>query len=153
MEQAPVIDIEIMRQVADIQTFTNWSGLEVVSCARGRVEIALPFRREDMAQHHGFLHGGLTGFLVDTACAYAAGTVVGDVVTAQYSLHYLSPGVGDRFSAVGEVVKTSKRQVVVDAKVFAEKQGAKKLIAKGSAVIFPAGEANSETTAKAIGGA
>ena len=140
MSDLPEIDLDLLRQVVEIQTFTKWSGLEVVSVERGRVELRLPFRKEDMAQHHGFLHGAMTGFLVDTACAYTASTVVGDVVTGQYSLNYFAPGVGEAFTAVGEIVKAGKRQVVVDAKVYAENEGETKLIAKGSAIIFPAGE-------------
>ncbi len=124
--ETPPVDPEallaIFRHVASIQTFTAWTGLEVVNVAPGSVELSLP-NRSDFGQHHGYLHGALVGFLADTACAYAAATVVGDVVTAQYDLRFLAPGVGERFSARGEVVKASRRLVTTRADVFAHASG------------------------------
>lgn len=110
--------LAIFRHVASIQTFTAWTGLEVVSVTPGVVELSLT-NRHDFGQHHGYLHGALVGFLADTACAYAAATVVGDVVTAQYDLRFLAPGVGERFTARGEVVKASRRLVTTRADIFA----------------------------------
>lgn len=114
----PAALLAIFRHVASIQTFTAWTGLEVVSVTPGAVELAMA-NRDDFGQHHGYLHGALVGFLADTACAYAAATVVGDVVTAQYDLRFLAPGVGERFTARGEVVKASRRLVTTRADIFA----------------------------------
>lgn len=134
-----VVNAELLRAVANAQPFTRWTGLEVICAERGHVETRMHLRPDDMTQHHGFLHGGLIGFLADNAAAYAAATVIGDVLTAQYSLNFLSPGVGDAFIARADVVKAGKRQVVVDVKVYAVSDAGEKLIATANAVILPAG--------------
>ena len=139
--EAPVVDAALLREVVRIQPFTRWTGLEVVRAERGIVETRLKLRQDEMTQHHGFLHGGLVGFLADNAAAYAAATVVGDVLTAQYSIHFLSPGVGDAFRARAEVVKAGKRQVTVRVDVLAETETGDKLIAVATASILPAGAA------------
>ena len=138
----PLVNREALSYVASQQTFTNWTGVKVNRVEYGLVELEMPFRREDMAQHHGFLHGAMIGFLVDNVCAYTAATVVGDVLTAQYSVNFLRPGIGETFIARGQMVSRSKRQVVVRADIIAVKDGEEKLIAIGDSVVMPAGERN-----------
>jgi len=138
---APLVDAATFREIVKIQPFTRWTGLEVLRVEHGFVETRMALRRDDMVQHHGFLHGGLIAFMADNVSAYAAATTVGDVLTAQFSLNYLSPGVGDAFVARGHVVKAGKRQVVTRADIFAVQGGSEKLVAVASAVILPAGAA------------
>lgn len=134
-----VATLDILREVIKIQPFTRWAGLELISADKGEVETRLVLRKQDMTQHHGFLHGGLVGFLADNAAAYAAATVVGDVVTSQFSLNFLAPGLGEAFRTRASVVKAGKRQVTVRADVFAEQDGDEKLIAVAQATILPVG--------------
>ncbi len=135
----PKVDAALLREVIKIQSFTRWTGLEVLKAEDGVVETRLKLRQEDMTQHHGFLHGGLVGFLADNAAAYAAATVIGDVLTAQYSINFLAPGVGDSFRTRAEVVKAGKRQVTVRSDVFAQSDTGEKLIATATVLILPAG--------------
>lgn len=137
--EAPKVDAALLREVIKIQSFTRWTGLEVLKAEEGVVETSLKLRREDMTQHHGFLHGGLVGFLADNAAAYAAATVIGDVLTAQYSINFLAPGVGDSFRTRAEVVKAGKRQVTVRSDVYARSDAGEKLIATATVLILPAG--------------
>lgn len=139
--ETPKVDAALLREVIKIQSFTRWTGLEVLKAEEGVVETRLKLRQEDMTQHHGFLHGGLVGFLADNAAAYAAATVVGDVLTAQYSINFLSPGVGESFRTRAEVVKAGKRQVTVRSDVFATSEAGEKLIATATVLILPAGAA------------
>ena len=135
----PAASEEMLREVLKLQSFTRWTGLELIRAQDGEVETRLVLRTEDMTQHHGFLHGGLVGFLADNAAAYAAATVVGDVVTSQLSLNFVAPGVGEAFRARAKVLKAGKRQVTVRADVYAEQDGAEKLIAAAQATILPVG--------------
>jgi len=135
----PVATEEILRDVLKLQSFTRWTGLELIRAQDGEVEPRLVLRQEDMTQHHGFLHGGLVGFLADNAAAYAAATVVADVVTSQFSLNFLSPGVGEAFRTRAKVLKAGKRQVTVRADVYAEQEEGEKLIAAAQATILPVG--------------
>ncbi|MGZ3446771.1 MAG: PaaI family thioesterase [Myxococcaceae bacterium] len=43
--------------------------------APGQVDIALPVRPE-LSQQHGFVHAGVVTAIVDTACGYAALTLI-----------------------------------------------------------------------------
>lgn len=134
----PVATAEILRQVIGMQSFTRWTGLELIKAENGEVETRLKLRAEDMTQHHGFLHGGLVGFLADNAAAYAASTVVGDVVTAQYALNFFAPGIGDAFVTRAKVLKAGKRQVTVRSDVYAlAEDSSEKQIATATAIILP----------------
>jgi len=136
-----VATLEILKQVVKMSPFTSWSGTEVTACENGHAALRTPFRK-DLTQHHGFLHGGIIGFLSDNVSAWAAASVVGDVLTAEYSVKLLAPGKGDYFIARGDVVKASRRLVAVESKVFSVTgEGAdavEKLIAMGTATILPA---------------
>jgi uncharacterized protein (TIGR00369 family) len=142
-EKPPVATLELLKQVVKMSPFTSWSGTEVTKCEDGHAELKVPFRK-DLTQHHGFLHGGIVGFLSDNVSAWAASSVVGDVLTAEYSVKLLAPGMGDYFVARGDVVKATRRLVAVESKVFAVTVGeggqpSEKLIAMGTATILPAG--------------
>lgn len=136
----PKLTLELLRGVIRRSPFSSWVDAQAVACGDGKAELSVKWRPE-FAQHHGFLHGALVGYIADSACAWAAASVVGDVLTAQYDLRLLAPGVGDHFIGRAEVVKTTRRQVVAQAKVFAVKDGQEKLIAIAMATILPAGEA------------
>lgn len=123
-----------IEQVIAISPFTHWAGTRVVDFSPGSVKIEIDIRPE-MTQHHGFTHGAMVGYMADTVCAWAAATVVGDVVTAEYKLNLLAPAVGERLTATGSVVKAGSRQVVTRADVFAVKDGAEKIVATALATI------------------
>ena len=62
----------------------------------GEVEVALPWR-EDLTQQKGFIHGGILGMIADTACGYAAFSLMpagGSLVTVEYKMNILRPGRG-----------------------------------------------------------
>jgi acyl-coenzyme A thioesterase PaaI-like protein len=65
--------------------------------------------------------------------------MVGDVVTSQFSLNFLAPGIGEAFRAHAQVVKAGKRQVTVRVDVIAEQGDQEKLIAVAQATILPVG--------------
>ncbi|MFN4165737.1 MAG: PaaI family thioesterase [Ferrovibrio sp.] len=123
-----------LEQAIAISPFTNWVGTRLVDFAPGEVKIAIAVR-PDMTQHHGFAHGAIVGYMADTVCAWAAASVVGDVVTSEYKLNLLAPAVGDSLTATGTVVKTGKRQVVTRADVFAVKDGQERIVATALATI------------------
>jgi uncharacterized protein (TIGR00369 family) len=123
-----------MEQAIAMSPFTNWVGTRLLDFDPGRVRISAAIRKE-MTQHHGFAHGAIVGYMADTVCAWAAASVVGDVVTAEYKLNLLAPAVGEELMAVGEVVKAGGRQVVTRADVFAVKDGAEKIVATALATI------------------
>ena len=132
---------ELLQLAIDNQPFTRWTRAELVDVEPGFVSLRMDMRENEMTQHHGFLHGGLIAFLADNVAAYAAATLVGDVLSAQFNLNFLSPGVGTGFRAEGRVVKAGKRQAVVAVEVRSEGPE-EKLIAVAQAVVLPAGDAS-----------
>jgi acyl-coenzyme A thioesterase PaaI-like protein len=99
-----------------------------------------------MGQYAGFLHAGMIAAMLDTACGFAAATQVGRVLASHFSVNCLAPGIGQRFVAVGKVVKAGRKQVFAAAELFAVASadggtnGARKLIATGNAILVPVGD-------------
>ena len=128
----PLVQIRAISQTA---AFNQWCGIEVLSAEPGKVEIAMPWRRE-AGQYFGFLHAGLVGALIDTACGFAAATVVGRVLASHYSVSCLRPAVGERFVARARVVKLGKSQVFTTCELYAQSGGSEKLVATGETLLL-----------------
>jgi len=113
------------------QTVMNLIGAELTRVEAGLVEITLPYRA-DLAQQHGYLHAGIVTTIADSACGYAAYSLMprnSDVLSVEFKVNLLRPAKGEMFSAVAEVVKSGKTLTVVRADVFAIDEGRRDLIA------------------------
>jgi len=113
------------------QTIMTTIGATIVAVRPGEVEIVLPFA-EHLLQQHGFIHAGVVATIVDSACGYAALTVMpreAAVLTTEFKLHLLSPAKGERLRAVGRVVRGGKKLVISLGEVFAEEGGSSKQVA------------------------
>ena len=124
-----------IRAINETAEFNRWCGLEVLSAAPGLVEISMPWRKE-AGQYTGFLHAGLVATLIDTACGYAAATMVGpSVLAAHFSVNCLRPAIGERFIARAKVVRAGKTQVFTSCELFASTAGEEKLVATGETLL------------------
>jgi uncharacterized protein (TIGR00369 family) len=97
----------------------------------GRVVIGLPFSPA-ITQQHGFGHAGAITAMVDTACGYAALTLMPEgkaVLTSEFKINLLAPAAGERFEAEGRVIRAGRRQHVAMGEAFAIQNGARKSIA------------------------
>lgn len=132
--------LRYMKQVAVKGSgFTNFLGIEPIRCFDGESELLLAMR-PGMTQHHGFAHGAIVGVMADNACAWAACSMIGDVVTGSYTLNFLSPAKGSHLRARGNVVKAGKRQAVVRAEVWSESETDDPVLAAvATATIIPVG--------------
>lgn len=129
-----------LRAINQSAAFNQWCRIEVLSAQPGQAEIAMPWRAE-AAQYAGFLHAGLVGALIDTACGFAAVTQVGRVLASHYSVNCLRPAVGERFIARARVVKPGKTQVFTACDLFAVANGKETLVATGETLLVVVGEA------------
>ena len=96
-------------------------GASLARVEAGEVEIALPWR-DDLTQQKGFVHGGILGMIADTACGYAAFSLMPagcSLVTVEYKMNILAPGRG-ALVARGEVVKPGRTLTVARAEVYAD---------------------------------
>lgn len=123
-----------LRAINQTAAFNQWCGIEVTRAEPGVVEISMPWRKE-LGQYAGFLHAGLVGALIDTACGFAAATMVGRVLASHYSVNCLRPAVGERFFARARVVKPGKTQVFTACELYAESDGQEKLVATGETLL------------------
>ena len=123
-----------IRAINQTSAFNRWCGIEVVNAESGKVEIGMAWR-EEAGQYSGFLHAGLVGALIDTACGFAAATLVGDELASHYSVLCLRPAVGERFVARARVVKPGKSQVFTACELFAVTGGVEKLVATGETLL------------------
>ena len=90
----------------------------------GYAEVALPFR-DDLTQQKGYVHGGIIGMIADTACGYAAFSLMpagGSLVTVEYKMNILKPGRG-ALLAKGRVIRPGRTLTVAQAEVYAEDGG------------------------------
>jgi uncharacterized protein (TIGR00369 family) len=110
-----------VRASFDKQAFMGLLGARLASVAPGEVDIELPFRG-DLVQQHGYLHAGATTAILDSACGYAAlSLMVPDaaVLSVEYKVNMLAPAKGVRFLAQGRVVKSGRTVTVVRGEVLA----------------------------------
>ena len=122
-----------LQSVNAASPFNSWAGFELIQAGGGNSELAVLARRELM-QHSGFLHAGVLGALVDTACGFAAASISGAVLASQYQVLCYKPAVGERFVARASVDRAGRRQLFASAQVFAVCNGIETLVAGGSAV-------------------
>jgi uncharacterized protein (TIGR00369 family) len=96
-------------------------GASLGGVAPGAVEIALPFR-DELTQQKGFVHGGVIGMIADTACGYAAYSLMpadSSLVTVEYKINILAPARSS-LVARGEVVKAGRTLTITRGEVYAE---------------------------------
>jgi uncharacterized protein (TIGR00369 family) len=97
----------------------------------GRVAIELPYSPA-LTQQHGFLHAGMIATALDSACGYAAFTLMpadAGILTIEYKINLMAPGKGQRFRMEGLVIKPGRTITVVEGRAFAIDEGNEKLIA------------------------
>ncbi|MGB3469697.1 MAG: PaaI family thioesterase [Erythrobacter sp.] len=137
---SPEASLDYMKRVAVKGSgFSNWLCVEPRKVWQGEAELRLPLRRE-MTQHHGYAHGAIVGLMADNACAWAAASLAGDVVTGSYTINFLRPARGSHLTAKAQVIKPGKRQVVVRADVWAEDEEANSThVASAQATVIPTG--------------
>ena len=97
----------------------------------GAVDIILPFR-DELTQQDGFLHAGVVAAVADSACGYAAHTLMptgARVLSIEFKLNLLAPAVGERIEARGRVIRAGRTITVCRADVIAVTSGSEKLVA------------------------
>jgi uncharacterized protein (TIGR00369 family) len=98
-------------------------GAELAVVAAGRVAIAVPIEPR-LSQQHGFLHAGILVAALDSACGYAALTLMpndAEVLTVELKVNLLAPASGDRIVAEGEVVRAGGTLTVCRGEAYAER--------------------------------
>ncbi len=138
-QDMPVPDFENrVRTSFDKQEAMRTIGATLTRVSAGLVEIEMPFD-ERFTQQHGFIHAGMLSTCLDSACGYAAYSLMPEdaaVLTVEFKINLLSPGRGERFLFRGEVTKPGRTIIVADGKAYAFDNGNSKMIASMTATIM-----------------
>lgn len=133
---ADLSTLESLQALNATAAFNRWCGIEVVEAEPGRVTIEMPWR-EEAGQYVGFLHAGVVGALIDTACGYAAATLAGPkLLASHFAVNCLRPAVGERFSARALVVKPGQSQFFTRCELYALSAGRETLVATGETLLL-----------------
>jgi len=129
---------ERVRASFDRQPFMQTIGASLARVAPGEAEIVMAVTPR-LGQQHGFVHAGVVSALADTACGYAAFSLMpasAGVLTAEFKVNLLAPAAGERLVAVGRVVKPGRTLTVTQAEVFAETGSERRLVALLTATLM-----------------
>ena len=100
-------------------------GVTIDRIAPGEVVLALPFR-DDLTQQHGLLHAGIVTSVLDSACGYAALSLMepgAGVLSVEFKVNLLAPARAKRFQAIGHVVRAGRTVTVTSAELRAADDG------------------------------
>jgi uncharacterized protein (TIGR00369 family) len=113
------------------QTAMATLGIEIADLKSGEVELRMPYSAA-YAQQHGFIHAGIIATALDTACGYAAFSLMphdAAVLTIEFKTNLVAPARGDYFLFRARVLKPGRTITVCDAQAFAAEEGSEKLVA------------------------
>jgi len=99
------------RSVLKSQAFSRYIGAELVDLAKGHALLELVVEPH-LLQQHGRVHGGVISYLADNAMAFAAGSVIGDVLTVEYKINYVKGARGQKLIASAHAEAVGKSLVV-----------------------------------------
>jgi uncharacterized protein (TIGR00369 family) len=113
------------------QRFMHTLGARLARVAPGEVDVELPVR-EELVQQHGFVHAGALATVADSACGYAALTLMpagAAVLSVEFKINLLAPAAGDRVCARGRVIRAGRTVTVCWGEVTAYDGASERLVA------------------------
>lgn len=134
MTSFQIQDADFERRIRD--SFSRQQVMQLIGATLARVEpgavdIVLPYR-ESLTQQNGYVHAGILTTVADTACGYAAYTLMPDgseILSVEFKVNLLRPAAGETFLAEARVVKAGKTLTVTRADVYGLTAGETKLVA------------------------
>jgi uncharacterized protein (TIGR00369 family) len=106
-------------------------GIEIERVDPGEIELAMPYNAA-YTQQHGFVHAGIISAALDSACGYAAFTLMpadAAVLSVEFKINLIAPAKGESFRFRGQVVKAGRTLTFCEGRAFAVENGAERLIA------------------------
>ena len=148
--QSPAEVLAFANQVIAAQSFSTLIGAQFTDITPSQATLRVPLR-EDLRQHHGFAHGGLMSAMADISLTFIGALALGpNVLTSEFKINFVRPGVGEELVSRASVVSATKRQAVTRCDIFAVKGGDEKLVATALGTIVladvPTSAANGPTT-------
>ena len=136
--QGPDFDGRVRASFARQQVMATL-GVEISKLSPGEIELTMPYAAA-YTQQHGFLHAGIVATALDSACGYAAFSLMpanAGVLTVEFKISLLAPARGQRFLFRAQVVKPGKTLTFCEASASAEDGGAEpRLVATMTATLM-----------------
>lgn len=129
---------ERVRASFALQGAMHTLGASLTELAPGRAVIELPWKQA-LTQQHGFLHAGMVAAALDSACGYAASSLMpadAGVLTIEFKINLLAPAQGERFRMEGLVIKPGRTITVTEGRCHALQDGREKLVATLGATLM-----------------
>jgi uncharacterized protein (TIGR00369 family) len=127
-----------VKQSFSEQAIMQTLGAVMLGVEPGRVEIELPYDSR-LTQQDGFIHAGVSATIMDSACGYAAFSLMprsARVLTIEFKTNLLAPAAGDIFRAVGEVRKAGRNLYFAEGELHARVDESDKLVATMTATLM-----------------
>jgi len=96
-------------------------GIEMVGVGPGEIELTMAYAGA-YTQQHGFVHAGIIATALDSACGYAAFSLMPDnaaVLTVEFKINLLAPAKAERFSFRARVIKAGRVITVSEGQALA----------------------------------
>lgn len=106
-------------------------GIAIAALEPGAIELQMPSNAA-YTQQHGFMHAGIITTALDSACGYAAFSLMpadAAVLTVEFKTNLVAPAKGDGFVIRGNVIKPGRTLTLCEARAYAIDRGAEKLVA------------------------
>ena len=106
-------------------------GANLLKLSPGEAVIEFAYDRS-LTQQNGYIHAGVVTTLVDSACGYAAYTLMpadSNVLTVEYKVNFMAPAQGERFRGIGRVLRAGRTITVCAGEVIALEGGREQVVA------------------------
>jgi uncharacterized protein (TIGR00369 family) len=120
-----------VRSSFEKQNVMKTIGAVLTRIVPGEVVIELSYDAS-LTQQHGYLHAGIVTTVVDSACGYAAYTLMApdsEVLTIECKVNFMAPARGERFRGIGKVLRSGRTITVCSGDVVAMENGKEKGVA------------------------
>ena len=141
MSTRPPLGAEVEQRVRESfkgQILFNTLNGKITHISPGELHLEAPFD-ERFTQQDGFLHAGIVTTLMDSACGFAAYTLMpadSRVLSVEFKVNLLNPAQGERFRAEGRVIKPGKTLTVCEGRLFSLSDAGEKLVAAMQATMI-----------------
>ena len=119
-----------IKESFDKQGLMKTLNAKLVSVEKGEVKISCQFS-EALTQQHGFFHAGVATSIVDSACGYAALTMMPEdmeVLSVEFKINFMKPAKTDKLIAIGKVLQSGRTLTICEGYVYDSSE--EKLISK-----------------------
>ncbi len=113
-------------------------GVEIVKVEPGEVEFSMPYSA-NFSQQNGYIHAGIITTALDSACGYAAFSLMpadAAALTVEFKTTLTAPAKGERFNFRANVVKPGRTITFCEGRAFGVTNGEERLVATMSGTLF-----------------